>query len=237
MLSDHRLTAVISNLSLRYGSKLILEDASCHFRSGELNFLCGSSGNGKTSLFYLFNRLSENFPSLVADGSLRLLIDQKWVDVYPTCHYPLAALRAKVAMVFQVPHLLPGSIRRNFSLPLRLVKKMSKASCETIMKTQLIEVGLWDELKDNLDKAATSLSIGQQQRLCLARALVMDPSFLFLDEPTASLDSESADKILSLLHNLRDRYTIVLISHNAHEWERYGDRVWRIRDRKLIELV
>ncbi len=233
MLNDKSLTAVMSDLSLSHGSKAILNKASCHFHVGDLTFIIGPSGSGKTSIFYIFNRLNDNFPSLNANGNVRLLIDQQWINVFPKVEYSLAALRCKVAMVFQTPHLLPGSVRKNFTLPLKLVRKIPQKTCDAIMEAQLREVCLWDDLKDHLDKSATRLSIGQQQRLCLARALAMEPNFLFLDEPTASLDSESAHQILSLLHRLRERYTIVLVSHNEREWEQYGDRVYQLKDHTL----
>lgn len=230
------LTGNVKNLTLSYGSHTVLKNVSFDFHLGDLTFLVGASGCGKTSLFYTFNRLSESFPLLKTQGQIDLLIDQKWESIYPHSSLPITDLRCKVAMVFQTPHLLPGSIRNNFLLPLKLVKKLPKNVCEELMEKHLKEVCLWDDVKTRLDKPASQLSIGQQQRICLARSLAMQPNFLFLDEPTASLDSTSAQEILTLLRSLRERYTIVLVSHNEREWEQYADRVWLVKDANIVEL-
>jgi phosphate transport system ATP-binding protein len=213
-----------------------LENVSCEFYKGDLSFIIGASGGGKTSFLCLFNRLIDSYPLVKTDGKLRLLLDEQWVDLYPKCRLSLPDLRCKVAMVFQTPHLLPGSIKNNFLLPLSLVKKLPRGICLSLMERSLREVHLWQELEQYLDKDARALSGGQQQRLCLARALAMEPSFLFLDEPTSSLDSHSSQQILELLEGLKDRYTIVIVSHSEREWEEYGDKVWRVQDRKVVPV-
>ncbi len=220
----------VSNLSISYESHVVLDKVSFDFYAGDLTFLAGPSGGGKTSLFYTFNRLSEHFPSMTIEGNMNLHIANSWVSIYPQLNISMSLLRSKVAMVFQTPHLLPGSVRNNFFLPLKLVRKLSPELCESTMQSALEKVSLWDDLKSRLDKPAQRLSVGQQQRMCLARALAMEPEFLFLDEPTASLDNDSAQEILSLLRNMKDRYTTVMISHSEREWEQYADRVWLVRD-------
>ncbi len=237
MFKDKTLTAVVKEFSLSYQNKSVLEHVSCDFYKGDLSFIIGASGGGKTSFLCLFNRLIDTYPSVKTSGELNLLLDKQWLSVYPKSQVSLPNLRCKVAMVFQTPHLLPGSIRHNFILPLNLVKKLPLGTCLSLMERSLREVHLWEELEHSLDKDARALSGGQQQRLCLARALSMEPSFLFLDEPTSSLDAHSSQQILELLEGLKDRYTIVIVSHTEREWEEYGDRVWRVQDRKVVPVT
>ncbi|MBP6218666.1 MAG: ATP-binding cassette domain-containing protein [Oligoflexales bacterium] len=236
-MEDKRIkTAVMKNFSLAYPAKKVLKDVSCELYRGEITFITGASGVGKTSFLHLFNRLMDNVSSAETAGELNLLLDEKWTSIYPQFQMALADLRSKIALVLQTPQLLPWSIRQNFTLPLKLVKKLPAEECLERMEQHLKDVYLWEELKNYIDKPAKELSVGQQQRLCLARALAMRPDFLVLDEPTAALDAHSSRLIMELLQELKNKHTILIVSHKQNEWEKHADKVWLIQNQTLRAL-
>jgi phosphate transport system ATP-binding protein len=138
-------------------------------------------------------------------------------------------------MVFQTPAVLPFSIRKNLNMPLRVTLGMAGTALAERVEWALQEVSLWDEVKDRLHDAATTLSGGQQQRLCLARVLALEPQILLLDEPTASLDFRAAGRIEELLLKLKEKYTILAVSHSLSETRRLADRVCVLREGHIVQ--
>ncbi len=206
------------NLSLRYGERVAFEDVSLDVNAGCITALVGPSGCGKTSFLNCINRMTDLFPKVAVTGELELaginLLDPR-LDVI--------ALRRRVGLVFQQPNPFPLSIRRNLELPLREHGMRSRAARTDAIEEALIEVGLWEEVKDRLDTPAMALSGGQQQRLCIARALVLSPEVLLMDEPCSALDPLAGEVIENLIDELRGRVTVLIVTHNLAQAQRLAD--------------
>jgi phosphate transport system ATP-binding protein len=224
--------AVVKDLSVSFGGREVLKAVNLTLEKGRLYVLIGRSGAGKTTLLRSFNRLNECLPRCHVMGSLRLNIHNQWVEVYGDA-LPVTELRRQVGMVFQTPNILPTSVEKNISLPLKLVLGMGKSEITLRVEQALREVHLWDEVRDRLHAPAATLSGGQQQRLCLARALALEPVVLLLDEPTASLDFLASKKIEELLLALKDRYTLLAVSHSLSQARRLADRVLVLNEGRL----
>lgn len=218
------LAAVVEHLSVGFGPRPVLQDIDLTLEKGKLYVLVGRSGAGKTTFLRSFNRLNECFPGCRTQGSLRLNLGNQWVDIYRD-DLPVTELRRRVGMVFQTPNILPASVVKNVSLPLKLVLGLSKKDIPERVEWALRQVHLWEEVQNRLHAPAATLSGGQQQRLCLARVLALEPAVLLLDEPTASLDFRSSQKIEELLLTLKERYTILAVSHSLSQARRLGDQV------------
>lgn len=214
----------LDGLRVSFGGKLILRDLTLAFPAGQISVVIGRSGSGKTTLLRALNRLNECFPGCETSGTVRMLLDDIFVDVYQN-GLPLSELRRRVGMVFQAPNVLPVSIESNLALPLRLVLGIHKKEISDRVEEALKSAHLWDEVKDRLKDQATTLSGGQQQRLCLARVLALRPDVLLLDEPTASLDVRAAAKIEELLLDLTGKYTVIAVSHSLTQTRRLADVV------------
>ncbi len=161
-------------------------------------------------------------------------MDQALLDVYAN-GIPLTELRRRVGMVFQAPNVLPLSIFKNLALPLKLVLGLGKQEIPQRVEDALQSAHLWEEVKDRLQDQATTLSGGQQQRLCLAHALALQPDVLLLDEPTASLDFRAALKIEDLLLDLKEKYTIIAVSHSLSQARRLADVVVVLREGQIMK--
>lgn len=201
-----------------------------------ITILVGPSGSGKTTLLRSINRLNECYAGCRTTGSVWLGSDAAQRNVYEA-DYSLGALRRHAAMAFQTPNPLPGSIASNFAIPLRSVLGLSRKEVNTRMMQALREVDLHSEVADRLHVGALTLSGGQQQRLCLARALALEPSYLLLDEPTANLDFRSSAKIEELLIRLKERYTIVAVSHSLSQARRLADQVVILCEGSLAQVL
>lgn len=221
---DTTSTGLIEDLSVSFAGHSVLEGLSLSFPHRTLTVILGRSGSGKSTFLRSLNRLNECFPESETVGTVRLFIADKWVDVYRD-GFPLTELRRRVGMVFQTPNCLPMSIEKNIALPLKLVMGLTSQDIADRMEWALREAQLWDEVEARLQHPAATLSGGQQQRLCLARALALEPQFLLLDEPTSSLDFRASAKIEELLLRLKDRYTIVAVSHSLGQARRLADRI------------
>jgi len=222
-------TVTIRDLSVAFSGKKVLSSVNLTLCPGELAVIVGPSGSGKSTLLRAINRLNEFFPGCRTRGEVRVRLDGRWGNVYDN-FLPLPELRRKAGMVFQTPAVLPFSIRKNLTMPLKTTLGIAGRELAERIERALREASLWEEVKDRLDDAATTLSGGQQQRLCLARALALEPQILLLDEPTASLDFRAARKIEQLLTSLKVRYTVLAVSHSLGQTRRLADKVYVLRE-------
>ncbi len=206
---------VTRELSLWYTNFQALKSVTMTFTPGLVHALIGPSGCGKTTLLRCFNRINERIAGVRTDGSVRILEH----DIYAP-EVDLIELRKKVGMVFQRPNPLPLSVRENIVFQSKIHgQKIDDAGVEAV----LTEVGLWDGLKDHLGRAATSLSLEQQQKLCIARLLPMKPDVLLMDEPCSALDPHATRRVEDLIRAMRGRYTILIVTHNMAQARRVSD--------------
>lgn len=214
------LNCDIKNLNVYYGDKQALRNISLTIPSKGVTAILGPSGCGKSTLLNCLNRLSDLNPACRVDGTI------DWSDhpVYPKCNNSLE-LRKHIGYIAQQPNPFPTSIRKNFYIPLKEHGYHKKSDQDVVMEEYLEKVGLFQEIKDQLDQHACNLSGGQQQRLCLARALSLNPKAILMDEPTSSLDPISMEKIESLIHDLKNHYTIILVTHNVAQAKRIADNL------------
>ena len=209
---------VITGLNLHYGNFHALKDIDLSIRANEITAFIGPSGCGKSTLLKSLNRMNDLVEGCKIDG--KILLDG--IDVYRDID--TALLRKRVGMVFQKPNPFPMSIYDNIAFGPRTHGIRSKAKLDDIIERSLRNAAIWDELKDRLKKDALGLSGGQQQRLCIARALAVEPEVLLMDEPTSALDPISTSKIEDLALQLKEKYTIVMVTHNMQQAARISDR-------------
>ena len=206
------------NLDFFYGGFRAVKDVNFDIAEKRVTALIGPSGCGKSTLLRIFNRIYSIYPKLEAKGEVLLdgenILDPK---------YPLNRLRAKVGMVFQKPVPFPMSIYDNIAYGIRHYEKLSRAEMDARVEEALHQGALWDEVKDKLRQSALGLSGGQQQRLCIARAVALKPEVILLDEPTSALDPIATGKIEQLVAELKDRYTIAIVTHNMQQAARCSD--------------
>ena len=210
----------ISNLRISYEGKAVLQDVHLEIAKQRITALIGPSGCGKTTFLQSLNRLTDMIPRCAVDGALELGdLDLRSPEL------DVVALRRRVGMIFQRPNPFPFSIRRNLELPLKEHGLRDPELLRQRTEKALRDVGLWSEVFERLHSPATALSGGQQQRLCLARALVLEPEVLLMDEPTSALDPLAAAVVEDLIQSLRDRSTIVIVTHNLAQARRLADDV------------
>jgi phosphate transport system ATP-binding protein len=207
----------LRNLQVRYGDFPALRDVYMDMGRNRITALIGPSGCGKSTLLKTLNRMNDLVEGCVITGQV-LLHGQ---DVYAGME--VSQLRKRVGMVFQKPNAFPMSIYDNIAFGPRTHGVKSRYELERIIEGSLRDAAIWDEVKDRLKKPAFSLSGGQQQRLCIARALAVSPEVLLLDEPTSALDPVSTGKIEELLLTLREKYTIIMVTHNMQQAVRISD--------------
>ena len=224
--------SVISNLQVSFHGTPVLHNIDLVLRDEGLTVIVGPSGSGKTTLLRSLNRLNEHYPGYSGKGCVELNLSGKHENIY-RADIDITTLRRQVGMVFQTPNVLPTSIARNILLPLKLIKTMDKQAQESRMIEALQEVHLWDEVKDRLKQNATQLSGGQQQRLCFARVLALKPKILLLDEPTASLDFKTSQRIEDLLLELKEQYRIIAVSHSLRQTKKIADQLIIIKSGKI----
>ena len=208
----------INNLNLHYGAFHALKGVNLAIREKEITAFIGPSGCGKSTLLKSLNRMNDLVEGCKITG--QVLLDG--VDVYKDMD--TAFLRNRVGMVFQKPNPFPMSIYDNIAFGPRTHGIRSKAKLDDVIERSLRNAAIWDELKDRLKKDALGLSGGQQQRLCIARALAVEPEVLLMDEPTSALDPISTSKIEDLALQLKEKYTIVMVTHNMQQAARISDR-------------
>jgi phosphate transport system ATP-binding protein len=193
--------------------------------------IIGPSGCGKSTLLRIFNRIYSVYPTLHATGEV-ILDGENVLD--PT--YPLNRLRSKVGMVFQKPVPFPMSIWKNVAYGIAHHERLNKREMEERVEVALRQAALWDEVRDKLGQSALSLSGGQQQRLCIARAIALRPEVLLLDEPTSALDPIATAKIEQLLADLKQQYTIAIVTHNMQQAARCSDYTGFMYLGELVEF-
>lgn len=209
----------VSSLSVHYRDFTAVSDISLDMPAGEITALVGPSGCGKSSFLHSLNRLTDLVPGCRVTGSIRLS-DGTEVTHPKT---DVLALRRRIGIVFQRPNPFPQSIRRNFDIPLK-EHGWRKRDIADRMESALREVGLWNEVSDRLHKSAIALSGGQQQRLCIARALALEPETILFDEPCSALDPIASGVVEDLIHSLRGKLTVVIVTHNLAQARRIADR-------------
>jgi len=208
-------------LNLWYGQFQALCDVSLEIKPGIVTALIGPSGCGKTTLLRCFNRINERFSYVHTEGEIIIL----GKNIYDP-DVSLTELRKSVGMVFQRPNPLPISVYENVVFGLRVHTprgQLRRAQLDQAVKESLTEVGLWKDLKDRLQAKATSLQLEQQQKLCIARLLPLKPEVILMDEPCSALDVEATRAIEELMFVLKERYTIVIVTHNMAQARRASD--------------
>lgn len=208
-----------------------LRNVSLEIASFQIFVLFGPARAGKTTLLRLFNRLSDLIDNTSVQG--RVLFNGRDVFERGT---DVIDLRRRIGMVFAVPTPLPGSIRDNLTYGLRMAGVHSRDELETRVERSLTQAALWDEVKDRLDKAASALSGGQKQRLCIARSLALEPEVLILDNPTSGLDPLSTAMVEESLHELKQRYTIIMVPHSVQQAARVATHAAFMLDGEIIEV-
>ena len=206
------------NVNLFYGDHHALKNISLNMKANTVTALIGPSGCGKSTYLRLLNRMNDLIDNVRIEGEV--LIDNK--DIYAR-GVKIDELRKKVGMVFQKPNPFPKTIYENVAYGLRVNGVSNKSYIEERVTRSLQNAALWEEVKDKLKKSAFELSGGQQQRLCIARALAIEPSIILMDEPASALDPLSTAKIEELIYELKDKYTIVIVTHNMQQAARVSD--------------
>ena len=209
----------VNDLNLWYGASQALHHVNMSVPEGSITALIGPSGCGKSTFLKTLNRMNDLVPGVKVEGQVL----HKGQDIYAP-GVDVSALRREVGMVFQKPNPFPMSIYDNVAYGPRTHGIRSRARLDEIVEQSLRNAAIWDEVKDRLKKNALGLSGGQQQRLCIARALAVEPAVLLMDEPTSALDPISTSKIEELAVELKEKYTIIIVTHNMQQALRISDR-------------
>ncbi len=221
---------VAENVNFHYGSFHALHDINLSIPANRVTAFIGPSGCGKSTFLRCLNRMNDRIEGTRLEG--RVTIDG--LDVYDRT-VSVEALRKEVGMVFQKPNPFPGSIRDNLLYGPKL-HRVPKNEHEEIVERCLRQAALWDEVKDKMNSSGLSLSGGQQQRLCIARTLSVDPKIILMDEPCSALDPIATSRIEDLICDLKERYTIVMVTHNMQQAQRASDVTAFFMLGKLVEV-
>lgn len=208
----------IENMELYYGDFHAIKDVNISIPSNEITAFIGPSGCGKSTVIKSLNRMNDLIPDCKIEGRISL----DGMDIYRDLD--VNHLRKRVGMVFQKPNLFPMSIYDNIAYGPRTHGVHSKAKLDEIVERTLKQAAIWEEVKDKLKKSALAMSGGQQQRLCIARALAINPEVILMDEPTSALDPISTSKIEDLAVELKKDYTVIMVTHNMQQAARISDK-------------
>ncbi|WP_149454519.1 phosphate ABC transporter ATP-binding protein PstB [Pasteuria penetrans] len=219
-------------VNLYYGDKHALQDISLTMPVCSITALIGPSGCGKSTFLRTLNRMNDLFPNVRMTGAVRIHGE----DIYRP-GVDTGLLRRQVGMVFQAPNPFPKSIYDNVAYGPRIHGVRERKLLNSLVEHSLKRAALWDEVRDCLQNRATRLSGGQQQRLCIARALAVEPDILLMDEPTSALDPVSTTKIEELLRELKQHYTIVIVTHNMQQAARISDQTAFFLAGELVECA
>lgn len=228
-MKDNSIISVKS-LNLRYGEHQALKDINIEIERNSITALIGPSGCGKSTFLKTLDRMNDLIPGVKITGEVRY----NGEDIFSQS-INVSELRRQIGMVFQKPNPFPMSIYDNVAYGPRTHGIRSKAKLDEIVEQSLRGAAIWDEVKDRLKKNALGLSGGQQQRLCIARALAVEPEVLLMDEPTSALDPISTSKIEELAINLKEKYTIIIVTHNMQQAVRISDNTAFFLLGELIE--
>lgn len=209
---------VINHLDLYYNDFQALKNINLEIEANEITAFIGPSGCGKSTLLKSFNRMNDLVKNCRITGQVLLDGEDLYRDI------DINVLRKKVGMVFQKPNPFPMSIYDNIAFGPRTHGIHNKTQLDEVVEKSLRQAAIWDEVKDRLNKSALGMSGGQQQRLCIARALAVEPDILLMDEPTSALDPISTSKIEELVIELKKKYTIVIVTHNMQQAVRISDK-------------
>lgn len=221
----------IGNMNLYYGDFHALKDINMEIQANEITAFIGPSGCGKFTFLKSLNRMNDLVDGCRITGKIEL----DGEDIYGNIDVNL--LRKRVGMVFQNPNPFPMSVYDNIAYGPRTHGIRSRAKLDEIVERSLKQAAIWDELKDRLKKSALGLSGGQQQRLCIARALAVEPEVILMDEPTSALDPISTSKIEDLVLELKEKYTIVMVTHNMQQATRVSDKTVFFLLGEVIEMA
>lgn len=227
---NHPSIVTTEDLNLFYGSFQALDHVTIDIPQNQITALIGPSGCGKSTFLKTLNRMNDLVEGVRVEGAVRI----SGQDIYSLAH-DVSLLRRNVGMVFQKPNPFPMSVYDNIAYGPRVHGITRRADLDLIVEKSLVGAALWDEVKDRLKKSALSLSGGQQQRLCIARALAVEPEILLMDECTSALDPVSTLKIEDLMNDLKQQYTIIIVTHNMQQAARISDRTAFFMLGKIIE--
>lgn len=218
----------IEDLKVTRNDKYVLKDVNMTINSHEVIALVGPSGHGKAIFPRVINRLFPTDSKYKVDG--KILFEEKLINTIPT-----EKLRQEIGMIFPKPNLFPMSIYENIAFGLRLIGITNKAMLDKQIKIALDKVGLWKELQNILSSSVTKLSVGQQQRLCLARTLALQPKVILMDKPTLSLNSSSKSHFEELIIELKDKYTVIVTAEDKLQAGRISDKTAFFYNGRLVE--
>jgi phosphate transport system ATP-binding protein len=231
-MSDNQLSFQVSNLDFFYGSFQALIDININIKFRSVTALIGPSGCGKSTFLRCLNRMNDTIPGVRVEGEI--LLDGE--DIYAP-DVDLTDLRKRVGMVFQKPNPFSKSIFDNVAFGPKVQGIVNgKRDLEELVKNSLINAALWDDVKDSLDEDALGLSLGQQQRLCIARVLAVEPEVILMDEPASALDPIDTGKIEELIATLKEDYTIVIVTHNMQQAARVSEETGLFWLGELVEF-
>jgi phosphate transport system ATP-binding protein len=222
----------IKDLNLHYSDVHALKQVSLEIPEKAITAFIGPSGCGKSTLLRTLNRMNDMIPGTRIEGKIEI----SGVDIYSK-EVDVETLRKKIGMVFQQPNPFPKSVYDNIAYGPRIHGITKKAELDEIVEKSLRSAALWDEVRDHLKKSAYSLSGGQQQRLCIARALAVNPEILLMDEATSALDPISTLKIEELIQDLKEEYTIVMVTHNMHQAARISNHTAFFLNGEIVEYA
>lgn len=208
----------IEDVNVSYGDKLALDDVNMEISSQAVTAVIGPSGCGKSTFIRCLNRMNDLIPVFRLEGKIKF----NGTDIYSK-DIDVIDIRRRIGMVFQKPNPFPKSIYENTAYGLRIQGVKNKSRLDGIVESSLKKAAIWDEVKDRLHQSALSLSGGQQQRLCIARAIAVEPEVILMDEPCSALDPIATAKIEDLITELKNEYTVVIVTHNMQQAARVSD--------------
>jgi phosphate transport system ATP-binding protein len=221
----------VNELSLYYGEKQALKNISMQIQRNKVTALIGPSGCGKSTFLRSINRMNDLIPSVKITGEMLV----EGINIYDK-DVDVVNIRKKIGMVFQKSNPFPKSIYENIAYGPKINGIKDKTQLDEIVETSLRQAAIWEEVKDRLDDSAMGLSGGQQQRLCIARTLAVSPDIVLMDEPASALDPISTSKIEELVHQLKEQYTIIIVTHNMQQAARTSDYTAFFYLGELIEM-